>query len=102
MSKILIADKLSQSAVDELKKVPGFEVDVKAGLNEEQLCEAIPPYDAIVVRSATKVTRKVIEASKNLKIAVRAGIGLDNIDKVAAQEKKIAVKNTPAATSISV
>ncbi len=102
MNKILIADKLSQKAIDELKNVSDFEVVVKTGLNEEQLCQEIVPFDAIVVRSATKVTRKVIEAGSNLKIAVRAGIGLDNIDQVAAKEKGITVKNTPAATSISV
>jgi D-3-phosphoglycerate dehydrogenase len=102
MVKILIADKLSQKAVEELQKVSDFEVVVKTGLNEEQLCNEIVPFHAIVVRSATKVTRKVIEAGSNLKIAVRAGIGLDNIDQAAAKEKGIAVKNTPAATSISV
>lgn len=102
MSKILIADKLSKSAVEELKKINQFQVDVKEGLNEDQLCEVIPPYDAVVVRSATKITKKVIEASKNLKVAIRAGIGLDNIDQVAAKEKGVKVMNTPAATSISV
>lgn len=102
MNRILVADKLSQKAVEELRNVASFEVVVKIGLNEEQLCQEVSSYDAIVVRSATKVTRKVIEAGKNLKIAVRAGIGLDNIDQAAAKEKGIVVKNTPAATSISV
>jgi len=102
MSKILIADKLSKSAVEQLKKISQFEVDVKEGLNEDQLCEVIAPYHAVVVRSATKITKKIIGASQNLKIAIRAGIGLDNIDQVAAKEKGVKVMNTPAATSISV
>ncbi len=102
MIKILIADKLSQKAIDLMKENPKFQVDVKTGLNEEQLCEIISLYDAIVVRSATKVSRRVIEKGGNLKIAIRAGIGLDNIDQEAAKEKGVRVMNTPAATSISV
>jgi D-3-phosphoglycerate dehydrogenase len=71
-------------------------------MNEEELIKAIPGFQAAVVRGATKITRKVIEAASNLEIIVRAGIGLDNIDVAAAQEKGIRVENTPAATSISV
>jgi D-3-phosphoglycerate dehydrogenase len=62
----------------------------------------VPGYSAVVVRSASKITRPVIEAGKDLKVLVRAGIGLDNIDREAAKEKGIAVANTPAATSITV
>lgn len=102
MTRILIADHLDQEAIDQLKAVPGFEVEVKTGLKEEELAAIIPGFDIIVVRSATKVTRPVIEAGKNLKLIIRAGIGLDNIDVAAAKEKGIEVANTPAATSISV
>jgi hydroxypyruvate reductase len=102
MTKILIADSLDKEAVDALKAVPGFEVVVKTGMKEDELVGFVPGFQAIVVRGATKITRPVIEAGKDLKLLVRAGIGLDNIDSVAAKERKIAVANTPAATSISV
>jgi D-3-phosphoglycerate dehydrogenase len=102
MKKILVADPLSPEAFEELKSIPGFEVTLKTGMNEEELIKAIPGFQAAVVRGATKITRKVIEAASNLEIIVRAGIGLDNIDVAAAQEKGIRVENTPAATSISV
>ncbi len=71
-------------------------------MGEADLVKTVPGFNAIVVRSATKITKPVIEAGKDLKLLVRAGIGLDNIDRVAAKEKGIAVANTPAATSISV
>lgn len=102
MTRILIADSLDQEAIDQLKATPGLEVEVKTGLKEEELVKVIPEFDVVVVRSATKITRPVIEAGKNLKLIIRAGIGLDNIDVAAAKEKGIEVANTPAATSISV
>lgn len=102
MTKILVADTLDKEAVAELQKVPGFEVTVKTGLSEPELVQIIPQFEVAVVRSATKITRPVIEAGKNLKMLIRAGIGLDNIDVAAAKEKGIEVANTPAATSISV
>jgi len=102
MTKILVADKMDQEALDALKAVPGFDVTYKTGLDEAALVQLIPGFQAAVVRSATKITRPVIEAGKDLRVLVRAGIGLDNIDSAAAKEKGIAVANTPAATSISV
>ncbi len=102
MKKILLADALDKEAIDKLKAVPGFEVTLKTGMDEAELVKTIPGYNAIVVRSATKVTRRAIEAAQGLELIVRAGIGLDNIDAAAAKEKGIPVANTPAATSISV
>ncbi len=102
MKKILLADALDKEAIDKLKAVPGFEVTLKTGMDEAELVKTIPGYNAIVVRSATKVTRKAIEAAQGLELIIRAGIGLDNIDAAAAKEKGIPVANTPAATSISV
>jgi D-3-phosphoglycerate dehydrogenase len=102
MTKILIADSLDKEAVDALKAVPGFEVVVKTGMKEDELVGFVPGFNAVVVRSATKITRSIIEAGKDLKVLVRAGIGLDNIDSAAAKERGIIVANTPAATSISV
>jgi len=102
MKKILVADPLNPEAFEELKSVPDFEVTLKTGMDEEELIKTIPDFNAAVVRSATKVTRNAIEAASNLEIIVRAGIGLDNIDVTAAQEKGIQVANTPASTSVSV
>ncbi|MGZ5495544.1 MAG: phosphoglycerate dehydrogenase, partial [Candidatus Aminicenantales bacterium] len=80
MTKILIADSLDKEAMDALKAVPGFEVVVKTGLDEAALVGTIPGFTAVVVRGATKITRPVIEAATDLKIIIRAGIGLDNVD----------------------
>jgi D-3-phosphoglycerate dehydrogenase len=102
MTKVLIADSLDREALEQLKGIPGFEVTVKTGLDEAALVGTIPGFNAVVVRGATKITRRVIEAATDLRIIIRAGIGLDNVDAAAAKEKKIAVTNTPAATSISV
>jgi D-3-phosphoglycerate dehydrogenase len=102
MKKILIADALDKESTEILRSVPGFDVSVKTGLDEAGLIQAIPGFNAVVVRSASKITRPVIEASAGLEIIVRAGIGLDNVDAAAAKEKSIQVANTPAATTISV
>lgn len=102
MKKILVADKLDSEALDQLKAVPGFEVTVQTGLDEAALVKTIPGFNAVVVRSATKITRPVIEASSGLELVVRAGIGLDNVDAAAAKEKGVQVANTPAATTITV
>ncbi len=102
MTKILLADPLDKEALEELRGIPQFEVTLKTGMDEAELVRTIPEYEVVVVRSATKVTRKVIEAAHKLRLIIRAGIGLDNIDVEAAEEKGIEVANTPAATSISV
>ena len=101
MAKVLIADSVAPETVEKLKKA-GHEVDVKTGMSEDDLVNTIPPYEAIIVRSATKVTCRVIEAGKNLKVIARGGIGLDNIDCDAAKEREITVVNTPGAASQSV
>jgi len=102
MKKILIADSLDKESMELLKAVPGFEVTVKTGMDEAALVQTIPGYNAVVVRSATKVTKPVIEASRGLEAIVRAGIGLDNVDSAAAKAKGIFVANTPSATTITV
>jgi D-3-phosphoglycerate dehydrogenase len=102
MTKILVADGMDKGALEQLKAVPGFEVVVNKGMSEADLIAAAPGVSAIVVRSASKITKPVIEAGRDLKVLVRAGIGLDNIDQAAAKEKGIFVANTPAATSITV
>ena len=102
MKKILLADPLDKEATDKLKSLPQFAVTIKTGMDEAELIKTVPGFNAVVVRSATKITRKVIEAAAGLEMIVRAGIGLDNVDAAAAKEKGIKVANTPAATTISV
>jgi len=100
MAKILISDPIAKAGVDLLQK-EGHEVIIKK-MTPEELVGSIGDYDAIIVRSATKVTADVIKAGSKLRIIGRAGVGLDNVDSGAAKEKGIKVVNTPAATSISV
>ena len=99
--KVLVSDPLAQSAVAQMRDV-GLTVDEKTDLSVEQLKVEIANYSAIVIRSATKLRADVIDAATNLKLIVRAGVGLDNIDVDYAKEKGISVCNTPAASSNSV
>ena len=92
--KVLIADKMSSKAKELLVK-NGLEADEKIGLSEEELIGIIGGYDAMIVRSDTTVTAKILKAGVKLKIVGRAGVGTDNIDKVAANKLGIAVENTP-------
>ena len=100
MTKVLIADKLSARAV-EIFEARGIEVAVRTGLKEPELIEAIDGYDGLAVRSATKVTAKVLTAAAQLKVVGRAGIGVDNIDLAAATARGIVVMNTPYGNTIT-
>jgi D-3-phosphoglycerate dehydrogenase len=100
MPKILITDPLHDDAVEILKEAG--DVEIATGLTTEELKEKIKDVDALVVRSGTKVTREIIEASEKLKVIARAGVGVDNVDMEAATEKGIVVVNAPDASSISV
>jgi D-3-phosphoglycerate dehydrogenase len=99
--KVLVCDPIADKG-SEMMQQAGIEVDVKTGLAPEELERTIGDYDVIVVRSATKVRKPLIEAGKNLKLIVRAGVGLDNIDVEYAQARGIEVMNTPAASSNAV
>jgi D-3-phosphoglycerate dehydrogenase len=99
--KVLICDPTSADAIDTMRDA-GLDVVVQDDISPEVLKDAIPAYDGIVVRSRTKIRRDVIDAATNLKVIVRGGVGLDNIDVAYAELKGIAVLNTPAASSISV
>lgn len=98
--KILVADGISAKGAD-IMKAAGLEVIIQK-YSPEELVQNIVNYDAILVRSATKVTKEVIDAGKKLKAIARGGVGLDNIDVNYAKEKGIPVLNTPGASSISV
>jgi D-3-phosphoglycerate dehydrogenase / 2-oxoglutarate reductase len=99
--RVLASDPLDPQAVAAMRAA-GLVVDEKTDLTPQQLETEIAGYDAIVIRSATKVRASVIDAGVNLKLVVRAGVGLDNVDVEHAQRKGVAVRNTPAASSDSV
>lgn len=99
--KVIVTDPIAKEGIKLLQDA-GLEVDERPGLPPEELIKIIPAYDAIIVRSATKVTAEVINAGTNLKVIGRAGVGLDNVDRKAAEARGIKVVNTPAATSVSV
>ena len=95
--KVLISDELSPRAV-EIFSERGCDVDFKPGLKPAELRAIVGNYDGLAIRSATKVTEKLINAATNLKVVGRAGIGVDNVDIPAASRKGIIVMNTPFGT----
>ncbi|MFQ3548118.1 MAG: phosphoglycerate dehydrogenase [Armatimonadota bacterium] len=99
MPKVLVSDKLASDGIEILKQVA--EVDVKTGLSEDELCSIIGEYDALAIRSGTKVTAKVLESAKNLKIIGRAGVGVDNVDVPVATEKGVIVVNSPGGNTLA-
>lgn len=99
--KILISDSFSREGIEILEKQPDFEVVYTPGLNEDQLCEAIKDADALIIRSASRVTARVLEAAEKLALVARAGVGTDNIDKKAATERGVIVMNAPSGNSVS-
>jgi len=102
MPRVLVSDKLSPTAV-QIFKDRGVEVDYlpDLGKDKDALLAAIPQYDGLAIRSATKVTEKLIAAATNLKVIGRAGIGVDNVDIPAASRRGIIVMNTPFGNSIT-
>ncbi len=102
MPKVLVSDKLSKTAV-QIFKDNNIEVDYlpDLGKDKDKLLEVIGQYDGLAIRSATKVTEKIINAANNLKVIGRAGIGVDNVDIPAATKKGIIVMNTPFGNSIT-
>lgn len=101
MVKILVAAPLHEKALEKLRSA-GFQIVYEEYPSEDRLVELIKDVEAIIVRSKPKVSRRVIEAAEKLKVIARAGVGLDNIDLDAANEKGIQVFNAPAAPTQSV
>ena len=98
--RVLIADKLSPAAA-QIFTDRGIQTDTKTGLDKDQLAEIIGQYDGLAIRSATKVTEKVLASANGLKVIGRAGIGVDNVDIPAATARGIIVMNTPFGNSIT-
>jgi D-3-phosphoglycerate dehydrogenase / 2-oxoglutarate reductase len=102
MYRILITDNLSAAGLQILRDAsPEIEVDVRSGLTPEQVREALGEADAIIIRSATKLTQAILKGQRRLKAIVRAGVGVDNIDLAAATREGIVVMNTPAGNTTS-
>jgi D-3-phosphoglycerate dehydrogenase len=99
--KVLVCDPIDEEGIKMLKE-KGFVVDYKPNITAQELKSVVANYDALLVRSRTKVTKEIIEAGKNLKAIGRAGVGLDNIDLEAAQAKGIKVVNAPESLTQSV
>lgn len=99
--KVLVCDGLNTEAVAMLEEA-GHDVDLHKALSKEDLLALCPSCDVLVVRSATKVTAEVMERATRLKLVVRGGVGLDNVDAKAAAARGVTVFNTPSATSVSV
>ena len=100
MPKVLISDKLSPKA-EKIFIERGIDVDVITGLDRGELIKIIDKYDGLAIRYSTKVTQKVLDAAKNLKVVGRAGIGVDNVDIPYATSKGVAVMNTPFGNAIT-
>ena len=98
--RVLVCDSIDQAGVDSLKRA-GLVVDYKPEIKASELVATVKDYDVIIVRSRTKVTKEIIDAS-NAKIIARVGVGLDNVDVKAAEAKNIRVINAPEAASIAV
>ncbi len=94
MPKILISDAMD-SIAEKILISNNIDVEVKTNLTSAEFLQKIPLYDGLIIRSATKVTKEIIEKAKKLKIIGRAGAGVDNIDLISAKEKNIVVMNTP-------
>lgn len=101
MAKVLVSDPLSKEGLKILEEADGIEVDVNTGLKAEELSRIIPSYDALIVRSETKVTKELIQAGVRLRVIGRAGVGVDNIDVDEATRRGIIVMNAPGGNTIS-
>ena len=99
-ARVLVCDPIAEDGIALLKQ-RGAEVDVRTGLSPEELQATVNGYDALIVRSETRLTREVIEAAGTLQVIARAGIGVDNIDLDAATEKGVVVVNAPTGNVIS-
>ncbi len=99
--KVLVSDKMDEAGIAIFKNQEGIDVDVNTGLSAEELQRIIGTYDALAIRSATKVDKTLLDAAVNLKVIARAGIGLDNVDIDEATRKGVAVMNTPGGNTVT-
>ncbi|HRY38477.1 MAG TPA: NAD(P)-dependent oxidoreductase, partial [Smithellaceae bacterium] len=101
MKRVLVSDAMASEVAEILGNVPDVKVDVKTGMKPDELKAVIKDYDALIVRSSTKVTAEIIEAATKLVAIGRAGAGVDNIDIPAASKHGIVVMNTPGGNTVT-
>src|SRR5512138_2043445 len=101
MKRVLVSDSMASEVAEILSNTPGIKVDVKTGMKPDELKAVIKDYDALIVRSTTKVTAEIIEAAAKLSVVGRAGAGVDNIDIPAASQHGIVVMNTPGGNTVT-
>src|SRR5713101_6577885 len=99
--KVLIADSISSRGVEELSRDGALEVAFQTGLSESELVKIIPEFSALVVRSETKVTAKILNAGARLRVVGRAGVGVDNVDVETATRRGVIVLNAPGGNTVS-
>ena len=98
--RVLVTEKIADGGLQRLRDA-GHEVDIRTGLSAEELLEVVPGAHALIIRSATKVTKEVLAAGSDLVVVGRAGIGLDNVDTEAATEQGVMVVNAPQSNTLS-
>ncbi len=101
MPKVLVSDPISEAGIEILRKIPNTQVDVKLGLKPDELKAIIGDYDALAVRSETKVTADILASASKLQIIGRAGVGVDNIDVNAATQRGVVVVNSPEGNTLA-
>ncbi|MBI3079201.1 MAG: phosphoglycerate dehydrogenase, partial [Deltaproteobacteria bacterium] len=99
--KVVATDGLAREGIELLQKAPGLEVEARPRFGEAQLRRALRAAEALIVRSATRVTAELLEAAPRLRVIGRAGIGYDNIDTQAATRRGVVVMNTPAGSHVT-
>ncbi|MBC8247946.1 MAG: phosphoglycerate dehydrogenase [Deltaproteobacteria bacterium] len=99
--KVLVSDQIADAGIQVFREADGIDVDVNVGLSPDHLKQIIADYDALVIRSATKVTEDLLDAARRLKVVGRAGIGVDNVDVPAATRKGVLVMNTPTGNIVT-
>lgn len=101
MPRVIVLDDIAQEGLDLLTAAAGIEFDIRTKLSGDALREALQQYDGAICRSGVKITAESLEGNRRLRAIVRAGVGTDNIDKVAATRLGIVVMNTPAGNTLS-
>lgn len=101
MIRVLVSDPISEQGLSKLLGNDDIQVDIKTGLKEDELCKIIAEYDALLVRSQTRVTDEILEHANRLKVIGRAGVGVDNIDVPAATQRGVVVLNAPDGNTIA-
>ncbi|MGH7878744.1 MAG: hydroxyacid dehydrogenase, partial [Candidatus Binataceae bacterium] len=99
--RVLLSDSLAPQGIEILERDPRIRFDLKPGLSPAELAAVIEPYEALVIRSATRVTREILDRAKSLKVIGRAGVGVDNVDLDAATRRGIVVMNSPMGNSVT-